>query len=51
MRTSCEYWHPPECQFYTTESGCKAGDKCLFPHFKVDEQPNKKPKKGTRFSR
>ena len=20
--------------------GCKAGDKCLFPHHKVDEQPN-----------
>ena len=25
-RTSCEYWHPPECQFYTTEAGCKAGE-------------------------
>ena len=24
----------------------KAGDKCLFPHHKVEEQPNKKPKKG-----
>ena len=24
----------------------KAGDKCLFPHHKVDEQPNKKPQKG-----
>ena len=23
----------------------KARDKCLFPHHKVDEQPNKKPKK------
>ena len=33
-------------QFYKTETGCKAGDKCLFPHHKVDEQPNKKPKKG-----
>ena len=40
----CEYWHPPECQFYITESDCKAGDKCLFPHHKVDEQTNKKPK-------
>ena len=38
-RSPCEYWHPPECQVYTTESGCKAGDKCLFPHYKVDEQP------------
>ena len=26
-------------------SGCKAGDKCLFPHYKVEEQPSKKPKK------
>ena len=45
-RSPCEYWHPPECQFYKTESGCKSGDKCLFPPHKVDEQPNKKPKKG-----
>ena len=29
-----------------TETGCKAGDKCLFPHHEVDEQPNKKTKKG-----
>ena len=45
-RTSCEYWHPPESQFYKSETGCKAGDKCLFPHYKVDEQPNEKPKKS-----
>ena len=44
-RTSCGYWHPPECQFYKNETGCKAGDKCLFPHCKVDEQTKKKPKK------
>ena len=25
---------------------CKAGDKCLFPHYKVEEQPNKKLKKS-----
>ena len=31
-RTSCEYWHPPECQYYENETGCKAGNKCLFPH-------------------
>ena len=24
----------------------KTGDKCMFPHHKVDEQPNEKPKKG-----
>ena len=23
--SSCEYWHPPECQFFETETGCKAG--------------------------
>ena len=45
-RSPCEYWHPPECQFYESESGCKAGEKCLFPHYKVEEQPSKKPKKS-----
>ena len=44
-RTSGEYWHPPECRFYKNETGCKAGDKCLFPHHKVDEQPNKMAEK------
>ena len=28
------------------ETGCKAGDRCLFPHHKVDEQPKKKTKKS-----
>ena len=46
MRTLCEYWHPPECQFFQSETGRKGGDKCLFPHYNVDEQPNKKPKKS-----
>ena len=23
----------------------KEGEKCLFPHFQVEEQPSKKPKK------
>ena len=45
-RTSCEYWHPPECQFFKNETGCKAGDKCLFPHHKIEEQPSKKSKKS-----
>ena len=22
-RSPCEYWHPPECQLYKTETGCK----------------------------
>ena len=29
-----------------SESGCKFGNQCSFPHRKVEEQPNKKPKKG-----
>ena len=45
-RTPLEHWHPTKCQFYTNETGCKSGDTCLFPHYKVDEQPNKRPKKG-----
>ena len=31
-RTPCEYWHPPECQLFK--------NTYLFPHYKVDEQPN-----------
>ena len=46
MRLLCEYWYYPECQCQKNESGCKAGDKCLFPHHEFDEQPNKKPKKS-----
>ena len=48
-RSPCEYRHPPECQVYWTEAGCKAGDKCLSPHLKVDEQPNKKAKERLLF--
>ena len=43
---SCGYWHPPECQNYKTESGCKVGDKCLFRHAEGDSQPSQKPKKS-----
>ena len=32
-------------QLLQTETGCKAGDKCSFPHHKVDEQPNRKNEK------
>ena len=41
----CDNGHPPECQFYKSEAGCKFGTECLFPHRKVEEQPSKKPKK------
>ena len=27
---SCDDWHPPVCQNYVSDSGCKFGDKCLF---------------------
>ena len=38
----CEKWHPPECLFYKTESGCRFGEKCSFAHRQVDEQPTKR---------
>ena len=39
----------PNVNSTTTESGCKAGEKCLFPHLKVDEQTNKKAEKEHTF--
>ena len=42
-----EKWHPPECLFYKSESGCRFGEKCFYAHCQVDEQPNKESiKKG-----
>ena len=46
-RSPCEYWHPPECQLDKTETGCKAGDKCLFPHHKVMNNQIKCLKRAT----
>ena len=42
----CEKWHPPECLFYKTKSGCKFGEKCSYAHRQVDEQPTKRSKKN-----
>ena len=42
----CEKWHPPECLFYKTKSGCRIGEKCSFAHRQVDEQPTKRSKKN-----
>ena len=42
----CEKWHPPECLFYKTKSGCRFGEKCSYAHRQVDEQPSKRPKKN-----
>ena len=42
----CEKWHPPECLFYKTKSGCRFGEKCSLAHRQVDEQPTKRSKKN-----
>ena len=44
-RPSCDCWHPPEGQFYETESSCKFGEKCSFAHRQVEAQPSRKLKK------
>ena len=42
----CEKWHPPECLFYKSESGCRFGKRALIiAHRQVDEQPGKKVQK------
>ena len=38
----CEMWHPPECLFYKTKSGCRFGEKCSYAHRQVEEQPCKR---------
>ena len=43
---SVKKWHPPECLFYRTKSGCKFGEKCSYAHRQVDEQPSKRSKKN-----
>ena len=42
----CEKWHPPECLFYKTKSGCRFGEKCSNAHRQFDEQPSKRSKKN-----
>ena len=42
----CEKWHPPECLFYKTKSGCRFGEKCSYAHRQVGEQPSKRSKKN-----
>ena len=42
----CEKWHPPECLFYKTKSGCRFGEKCSYAHRQVDEQPSKRSKRN-----
>ena len=40
----CEKWHPPECLYYKTKSGCRFGEKCSLAHRQVDEQPTTRSK-------
>ena len=42
----CEKWHPSECLFYKTKSGCRFGEKCSYAHGQVEEQPSKRSKKN-----
>ena len=42
----CEKWHPPECLFFSTKSGCRFGEKCSYAHRQVDEQPTETSKKN-----
>ena len=42
----CDKWHPPECLFYKTKSGCRFGEKCSCAHRQVDEQPSKRSAKN-----
>ena len=42
----CEKWHPPECLYYKTKSGCRFGEKCSFAHRQVDEHFSKRSKKN-----
>ena len=46
----CEKWHPPECLFYKTKSGCRFGEKFSYAHRQVDEQPSKRSKKNDDIS-
>ena len=42
---SCDYWPPPVCQYYNSESGCTFGDKRVSKHTEFDSQPSKKSNK------
>ena len=42
----CEKWHPPECLFYKSKSGCRFGEKCSYARRQVEEQPSKRSEKN-----
>ena len=43
---SCDYWHPPVCQNYKSDSGCKFGDKCMIRHDETESQSSKRRRGG-----
>ena len=45
-KPSRDSWHPPVCQNYKSQSGCKFGETWSFLHREADRQPSKRPKKG-----
>ena len=47
-RSPCEYWHPAECQFDETKSGCKFGAECSFPHWNVEDNQQKAERMKTK---
>ena len=42
---SCGHRHPPECQNYISQRGCRYGKNMFFRHVELAEKPNKKSKK------
>ena len=46
INSFCEKWHPPECLFYKSESGCRFGEWCSYAHRQVEEQPRERSKKN-----
>ena len=43
---SCRYRHPPVCQNYISETGCRHCKKSNFRHVELEVKPNKKSEKG-----
>ena len=44
--SSCNYWHPPVCLNYKSETGCAYGKKFRFRHVEIDGQPSENSKKS-----
>ena len=46
----CEKWHPPECLFYKTKSGCRFGEKCSHAHRQVETAQQKVQEESKLFA-